>query len=69
MEHENTLQLHRRAAGLSQQDVADLVYVHRNTILDYESGKRTPPLNTARRISAVLGVPVAVLWPSTDDAA
>ena len=33
----------RKAAGLSQQGVADTLGIPKRTLQDWESGKRTPP--------------------------
>ena len=33
----------RKAAGLSQQGVTDVLGIPRRTLQDWESGKRTPP--------------------------
>jgi DNA-binding XRE family transcriptional regulator len=57
------LREYRLRAGLSQQQVADHVLIHRNTYLDYESGERVPYLHICRKIAALLGTTTAELWP------
>ena len=38
-----TIKEARKAAGLSQQGVTDVLGIPRRTLQDWESGKRTPP--------------------------
>ena len=65
------LREYRLKAGLSQQQVADCVLIHRNTYLDYESGERVPYLHICRRLAALLHTTTTELWPpfTSDDAA
>jgi transcriptional regulator with XRE-family HTH domain len=55
------LAFHRRAAGLSQEDLAHRAAVHRTQISLMESGKRLPRLDTLVKLAGALGISVAVL--------
>lgn len=59
------LKQHRRRAGFSQADVAYLFGARAKTkISRYERGRHLPTLRTALAYQAMLGVPVAELFPS-----
>ena len=45
----------RRKRGMSQQQVADKAYISRSAYSAYENKKRTPNVNTAKKILRVLG--------------
>ncbi|HSZ59578.1 MAG TPA: helix-turn-helix transcriptional regulator [Tepidisphaeraceae bacterium] len=45
----------RRAAGLSQQELADRAGIRQETLSRIESGKHTPKLGTLKKIDRVLG--------------
>lgn len=51
----------RRAAGLSQDQLADRVGVERRTIQRYESGERDPRYTDLLLIANALGAPLADL--------
>jgi transcriptional regulator with XRE-family HTH domain len=58
------LRQERRRAGLSQADVAYLFGARAKTnVSRYERGKHLPALQTALAYEAILGVPVAQLFP------
>ena len=46
----------RTAAGLTQQQLADLVHVSSRTIISIEKGQYSPSLMLAYRLSLALGV-------------
>jgi putative transcriptional regulator len=48
----------RSAAGLRQEDLADLVDVSRQTIISIESGRYNPSIQLAWRLSKALGVTI-----------
>jgi HTH-type transcriptional regulator / antitoxin HipB len=50
----------RRAAGLSQGAVADVVGVNRRVISELERGKPTVQLGIALRVAEALGLDVAL---------
>lgn len=52
----NTLKKLRNEKGLSQQELADRVYVTRSTIVRWETGSRFPDAAMVSRIAEVLGV-------------
>lgn len=58
------LRQERKRAGFSQADVAYLFGVRAKTnVSRYERGKHLPTLHTALAYEAILGVPVAQLFP------
>ena len=48
----------RNDLDVTQEEVADYVGVANATISQYESGARTPSLNTAKKIASYFNVPV-----------
>ncbi len=46
----------RTESGLSQKQLADLIFVTRKTISNWESGHRTPDITMLSRLANVLGV-------------
>ena len=54
----NTLRDLRAARSMTQQDLADLIGVTRQTVIAIEGDKYSPSLETAFRIAHVLGVPL-----------
>lgn len=59
----NRLRAYREAAGMTQQHLADLCEVSRETISRIEGGKNEPGVGLALQIAAQLGVPAGVIWP------
>jgi len=64
-----TLREHRKAAGLTQQQLAEKADLHRNSYLNYELGKRLPPLDVAFDLASILNTTVEILWPGETTAA
>ena len=60
-----TLRKLRIEKGLSQQGLADRVYVNRSTVVRWESGSRLPDASMISRISEVIGVDVGILLSAT----
>ena len=59
----NHLKRHRLMAdGMTQQELADMVGVTRQTILYIEKGKYSPTIGLALRLARVLGVRVEDLF-------
>jgi putative transcriptional regulator len=54
----NTIRELRAAAGMTQQDLADLIYVTRQTVIAIEGDKYSPSLEVAFRIAHVFRVPL-----------
>jgi transcriptional regulator with XRE-family HTH domain len=50
------LQRLRRAAGLSQQQLADRARVPLGSLRNWEQGRRTPLLDAAGRVAVALGI-------------
>ena len=59
---ENGLRLHRLKLKLMQQDVADRVGIPLLSYQRYESGSRSPRINTAMRIAKALNTNVYEIW-------
>lgn len=47
----------RKKLKLTQEQVAERIGVHKNTISNWESGKIIPPKNKRKEIEEVYGVP------------
>ena len=53
----------REQLGLTQQDLADKLFVSRQTVCRWENGSRCPDLIMAKKISMVLGIPLDDIIP------
>ena len=56
MEIGNRIKLHRASLNLSQEELAEQVYVTRQTLSNWENGKTYPDINSLLRLSGVFGV-------------
>ena len=54
---------HRKAAGLSQLQLAEMSGVGKTVVYDIEKGKETIQLDTLRKILAVLNIKVQLTSP------
>lgn len=54
---------HRKAAGLSQLQLAEMADVGKTVVFDIEKGKETIQLNTLRKILTVLNIKVELNSP------
>jgi len=54
---------HRKAAGLSQLQLAEMAGVGKTVIFDIEKGKETIQLDTLRKILNVLNIKVQLISP------
>lgn len=54
---------HRKMAGLSQQQLAELAGIGKTVVFDLEKGKETIQLNTLRKILHVLNIKVQLTSP------
>lgn len=57
------LRKHRKMAGLSQQQLAELAGVGKTVVFDLEKGKESIQLNTLRKILHVLNIKVQLTSP------
>jgi transcriptional regulator with XRE-family HTH domain len=57
----------RKAAGMSQQDLALRLGLHTMTISYYERGEWTPPAERLEQIAEALGVEVSTLHGPVDE--
>lgn len=48
----------RKERGMTQEELANAVNIHRVTIAKYESGKVSPTLESAAKLAKALGVPI-----------
>ena len=58
----NHVRRYRRAADITQQELADRTGVTRQTILSIEGGRYNPSVGLALLIAEVFGVPVEQLF-------
>lgn len=56
------LKEYRKAAKMTQTELASAVGVTRLTIARYECGTRKPPAEIAERISEILHIPSERMW-------
>ena len=63
----DTLKLIRTEQGLSQQQLADKLFVDRSSIANWESGRRIPNALLITRIAETLGVDIGTLMTSVND--
>lgn len=61
MELSNQMKKYRTEAGLSQDALAEKIFVSRQTISNWETGKNYPDVNSLLRMSEVFGVSVDAL--------
>ena len=57
---------HRKAAGLSQLQLAEMAGIGKTVVFDLEKGKETVQLNTLRKIFKVLNISVRLESPFMD---
>ena len=57
------LRKHRKAAGLSQLQLAEMAGVGKTAVFDIEKGKETIQLDTLRKILLVLNIKVQLTSP------
>ena len=62
-----TLRKLRTDQGLSQQQLAEILYVNRASIASWETGRRIPDATLISRISTVLGTDVARLLNAAEE--
>lgn len=58
----NNLKATRMALGLTQKDVAHVMYIDQCTYSGYETGRHVPTLEVAIKIAAYYKTPVETLW-------
>lgn len=54
--HKNNLKQIRLSCALTQKQVSDVLGIERSTYTCYETGKSTPPIETAKKLSKIFGV-------------
>ncbi len=54
---------HRKAAGLSQLQLAEMAGVGKTSVFDLEKGKETVQLDTLRKVFTVLNIKVQLISP------
>ncbi len=59
----STIKMHRKAAGLSQLQLAEMAGVGKTSVFDLEKGKETIQLDTLRKILKVLNIKVELTSP------
>jgi HTH-type transcriptional regulator/antitoxin HipB len=61
------IRMHRKAAKLSQLQLAEMAGVGKTVIFDIEKGKETVQLDTLRKILKVLNIKVKLISPLIDN--
>ena len=59
----NVIRMHRKAAKLSQLQLAEMAGVGKTVIFNIEKGKETVQLDTLRKILKVLNIEVQLISP------
>lgn len=62
-----TVRLHRKAARLSQLQLAEMAGVGKTVVFDIEKGKESVQLDTLRKILKVLNIKVLLVSPMMDN--
>jgi len=63
----NVIRMHRKAARLSQLQLAELAGVGKTVVFDIEKGKETIQLDTLRKILKVLNIKVQLISPLSNN--
>ena len=63
----NVIRMHRKAARLSQLQLAEMAGIGKTVIYDIEKGKETVQLDTLRKILKVLNIKVKLVSPLMDN--
>ena len=58
----NTIRELRAERGMTQQELANLIFVTRQTVVAIEGDKYSPSLEVAFRIATVFGVPLEAVF-------
>lgn len=61
------IKMHRKAAGLSRAQLADMAGVGKTVIYDIEKGKESIQLDTLRKILRVLNIKIVLTSPLMDN--
>jgi HTH-type transcriptional regulator/antitoxin HipB len=61
------IKMHRKAARLSQIELAEMAGVGKTVVFDIERGKETVRLDTLRKILKILNIKVQLTSPLTDN--
>lgn len=64
---ENRVREHRKAAGITQAELARAGRVSRQSIVSVEGGDYAPSVYLALRLAAALGTTVEVLFPLNEE--
>ena len=62
----DTIRSKREEQTMTQQELADLLHVTRQTVSRWESGSRCPDLILAKKIADIFGIPLDDLVSSSD---
>ena len=63
----DVIKMHRKAAGLSQIQLAEMAGVGKTVIFDIENGKETVRLDTLNKVLKVLNIKVQLISPFMDN--
>ncbi len=56
-----SIKAHREARGMTQQQLAERLYITRQAVSRWETGETTPGIDMTKLIAATLDVPIAEL--------
>ncbi|MGN0173510.1 MAG: helix-turn-helix transcriptional regulator [Acutalibacteraceae bacterium] len=65
--HNNNLKQIRSSCALTQKQVADVLGIERSTYTCYETGKSTPPIETAKKLSKIFDVTLEEIFAEKKD--
>ena len=63
----DVIRMHRKAAKLSRDKLAEMSGVGKTVIYDIENGKETIQLNTLRKVLSVLNIKIELTSPLMDN--
>ena len=63
----DVIRMHRKAAKLSRDRLAEMAGVGKTVIYDIEKGKETIQLNTLRKVLSVLNIKIELTSPLMDN--
>ena len=61
-----TIKAKREALGMTQKDLADRLFVSRQTVCRWENGSRCPDLIMSKKLAIILGISLDELVPGND---
>ena len=63
----NRIEENRKACGMTQQQLAALLGVSRQTVISLEKGKYNPSLALAFKLARYFGLPIEAIFDDSDE--